>query len=205
MADTKHTPEPWTCEIAPEGKRPAAFIIGPDRVMVAAMQAGPNGEKPKDCEATANRIVACVNACVGMEDPMREIPHLLHTQELAREQREKAAEWGSAAYNAEVERMAAEIHEHLPDPSEDHNDRVDSVTESVDGSGWVMHAPDRVLEHSEQPQDSQEAAAMAGPDADWEKVRTVAAYLVMQQDVYKALSGLDDDAEARAEDESVPL
>lgn len=194
MADTKHTIEPWLLSWGYDNTGTPVY-----------RHEGGDGIDVETGNANAGRLMACLAACVGMEDPMREIPHLLHTQELAREQREKAAEWGGAAYNAEVERMAAEIHEHLPDPSEDHNDRVDSVTESVDGSGWVMHAPDRVLEHSEQPQDSQEAAAMAGPDADWEKVRTVAAYLVMQQDVYEALSGLDDDAEQRLDksDEAV--
>jgi hypothetical protein len=57
--NTKHTPEPW--------KHNEEQIIG-DTLLIALCHHG--------YKANAARIVACVNACAGMDDPAKEIATL---------------------------------------------------------------------------------------------------------------------------------
>lgn len=64
---TTHTPEPWICDLASE------FIMDGDQPWSEAIcqffneQEGPFENK----DANAARIVACVNAMAGVEDPER--------------------------------------------------------------------------------------------------------------------------------------
>lgn len=74
---SKHTPEPWiaidraiklnngfgygeTVANVPGGNTSGPFFVQSD----------------EECEANARRIVSCVNACAGMEDPAAEITEL---------------------------------------------------------------------------------------------------------------------------------
>ena len=59
---SNHTPEPWKCE--------GYVVYFPDLIGGFSLQHCP------DAEATARRIVACVNACAGMDSPAAEIAEL---------------------------------------------------------------------------------------------------------------------------------
>ncbi len=59
MSTTKHTAEPWTSE----GKG----VFGANRKVVMVAMCG-DPIRAEDAP-TAARIVACVNACAGVEDP----------------------------------------------------------------------------------------------------------------------------------------
>ena len=87
------------------------------------------------------------------------------------------------------------------DEYEDEAEAQQYITETVDGSYWVIyyHANDVVLETSENEPDGSEITAMAGPDADWRKMRMVAAYMAMELDVFEALDNLVKEREEAAE------
>lgn len=146
------------------------------------------------------RIVHCVNVCADLDHPVVDLHRLQCDSKILQQKREQDAEWGYSAYSVEIENLAADIHQRFPDSDDDHNDRCDAVHEAVDANAWVVQAPDKILEHSGNEPDNSEAAAMAGPDADWEKVRQVAAFMVMEADVYEALSGLDEHSKDRLSD-----
>ena len=59
---SNHTPEPWKCE--------GYVVYFPDLIGGFSLQ------HCQDAEATARRIVACVNACAGMDSPAAEIAEL---------------------------------------------------------------------------------------------------------------------------------
>ena len=59
---SNHAPEPWKCE--------GYVVYFPDLIGGFSLQHCP------DAEATARRIVACVNACAGMDSPAAEIAEL---------------------------------------------------------------------------------------------------------------------------------
>jgi len=58
---SKHTPEPWSTSTDPT----LIFSEYEGRNLVTARARGPDEEKPHN----AQRIVACVNALAGVEDP----------------------------------------------------------------------------------------------------------------------------------------
>lgn len=67
IATTKHTAEPWT--ITTEGGE--LYIC--DQHDALLMRVGPVGSRDKEDHWNAERAVACVNACAGMEDPAEAI------------------------------------------------------------------------------------------------------------------------------------
>lgn len=67
MSKMNHTPEPW-CTNGRE--------IGDSPMMYTKISNSISGNSYEQAEANAARIVACVNACGGMEDPAREIAEL---------------------------------------------------------------------------------------------------------------------------------
>jgi len=69
--NTKHTPEPWVYRPYPNPKIMSCEISSSGSV-IAAVCSLPLGIG----ENNAARIVACVNACAGMEDPAKEIATL---------------------------------------------------------------------------------------------------------------------------------
>lgn len=87
--ENKHTPEPWAFD---SGKiRGAMMTAKPYNI------ASVNGHATTEGQANGDRIIACVNACAGMSDPIQEIAWL----------RAQAA--GIPAMCAEVERLRAII------------------------------------------------------------------------------------------------
>ena len=74
---SKHTPEPWVATDRAI-KRDNGFGYGE----IIANVPGGNTSGPffvqsnEECEANVSRIVSCVNACTGMEDPAAEIAEL---------------------------------------------------------------------------------------------------------------------------------
>lgn len=87
MSETKHTPEPWRLAASHErsefGCEPE--IVGPAHVdvdeceFVAVVCEGLNAT-----EANAHRIVACVNALAGVEEPEAELARLRVIEAAAR-------------------------------------------------------------------------------------------------------------------------
>ena len=67
---SKHTPEPWVIGFPPPNGEQA---IGDKSGLMTAIATSGYGV---DTKANANRIVSCVNACAGMEDPALEIAEL---------------------------------------------------------------------------------------------------------------------------------
>lgn len=79
--EMKHTPEPWTTTI---NGRDCAQVVDVDGRRIAMCI----GQSERN-EANAARIVACVNACAGMEDPAEAIREtkatlwaLIHSEQL---------------------------------------------------------------------------------------------------------------------------
>jgi hypothetical protein len=71
--NTTHTPEPWRVYAWRNDSTFAVEYIQPSGISAFVCQMnGSNGQS----EANASRIVACVNACAGMEDPAAEIERL---------------------------------------------------------------------------------------------------------------------------------
>jgi hypothetical protein len=75
---SKHTPEPWA--LSSESARiivePPAFEGAGSRRFIGSTCGHPNSwiyPTEESGEANALRIVSCVNACAGMEDPGKEI------------------------------------------------------------------------------------------------------------------------------------
>ena len=66
----KHTKEPWGVVGNPVGG--IGFISGFGGITCAET----DGRTEEEIHANAERIVACVNACVGMENPVEEIAEL---------------------------------------------------------------------------------------------------------------------------------
>ncbi len=62
----EHTKEPWSV-----GELITKNIIGGDDIIVTCLET-----ETGDNETNANRIVACVNACAGMKNPVEEIAEL---------------------------------------------------------------------------------------------------------------------------------
>jgi len=67
MKTPKHTPEPWetTGEICPVTHSVSIYHWGP----IIYIYDNTNG--PENQIANARRIVECVNACAGIEDPVK--------------------------------------------------------------------------------------------------------------------------------------
>jgi hypothetical protein len=66
---SEHTPGPWVCNENEYDE----YIWGPNREMIAESR-GTGGGLPQ--AENRHRIVACVNACEGMKDPVAEIKAL---------------------------------------------------------------------------------------------------------------------------------
>lgn len=84
LEDEKHMPEPW--DIGPRTSKyrsieslfPAFDALSIGRADIGQACLVPLDESNR---ATAERIVACVNACIGMEDPVTEIAELTKDKE----------------------------------------------------------------------------------------------------------------------------
>ena len=67
---SKHPPEPWTVDYEDDG-RPRAIrdADGEFLTFVTANRLPDDSAKDPEAEAAIARIVACVNACTGIDDP----------------------------------------------------------------------------------------------------------------------------------------
>ena len=71
----KHTKEPWYIGYVHQSNGPAILAKYVTENQTGIQWIGTTiGEKT--CDANAARIVACVNACAGMDDPATEIANL---------------------------------------------------------------------------------------------------------------------------------
>lgn len=61
-----HTPAPWHTLPSPHTDEPALYCGEPDLCLAVFCETDPDGEESK---ANAARVVACVNACEGIDDP----------------------------------------------------------------------------------------------------------------------------------------
>lgn len=98
-------------------------------------------------------------------------------------------------YRETVESIAQEI---LEDKGLDSDNWGDRIHEEVDSNAYIiMYAgPPVVKEASDNfPSDMTEVTAMAGPDADFERLLAAAAFMAMEQDVREKCIELAGDAE----------
>jgi hypothetical protein len=93
-----------------------------------------------------------------------------------------------------VDAIAREAIEEYPDPEGQHDERARWVTESVDGSEWIIYDAknEQVLESTRNEPDARDVRAMSAPDADWKTMRTLAAFLAMEADVHQRIRELDE-------------
>ena len=61
-----HIPAPWHTLPSPYTGEPALYCGEPDLCLAVFCETDPDGEESK---ANAARVVACVNACEGIDDP----------------------------------------------------------------------------------------------------------------------------------------
>lgn len=88
MSETKHTPEPW---VQDEGNlrcvgTPKSWYPRQVYDIVTVLEGGPEyrDEANSKAEANAHRIVACVNALAGVDDPAAELARLRRVEQAAR-------------------------------------------------------------------------------------------------------------------------
>lgn len=99
-----------------------------------------------------------------------------------------------------VETIAEEALAEYPD---DESSQSEYVSESVDGSSYTIYysGNEEVLNTSPNEPDGDEVSAMCAPDADWRKMRTVAAFMAMEQDVLEKVEELREAAEDDEDDD----
>ena len=75
------------------------------------------------------------------------------------------------------------------------DDRDWFVTESVDGDSYIIYdrGHEIVLSASPNEPDPDEAKAMVDEDADWRKIRMIAAFMAMEADVWSAVKEIERD------------
>jgi hypothetical protein len=95
-------------------------------------------------------------------------------------------------YWRNIKDIAEECKGQYPDSNGD-EERYDHIHDSIDRSYWGIyhHANKIVLQASDNEPDGAEVRAISKADADWRNMRQVAAYLVMEADIYEALRELD--------------
>jgi uncharacterized protein YheU (UPF0270 family) len=83
-----------------------------------------------------------------------------------------------------VESIAREV---IEQNGTDEQNWHDSITKQVDGNHFIIYTAENetVLNESDNEPDGREVTAMAGEDADWRKMRTIAAYMAMEADVWE--------------------
>jgi hypothetical protein len=80
----KHTKEPWCLRGVNIDSDNSDVSVG------CCYKTHSVGQTPKSALANAKRIIACVNACAGMEEPAMEIPALKAELERLRDALSKA-------------------------------------------------------------------------------------------------------------------
>ena len=103
----KHTPEPW--EIYGRYGDHGRIVGEGDRHIAGTMGYSSNirsGEVRAENQANARRIVECVNACAGIEDPETVIPQLIESARLTCQALIFA---GRGGYGAELRMILAKV------------------------------------------------------------------------------------------------
>ena len=101
--------------------------------------------------------------------------------------------WNVSDYLKAVRDIAAEAIEEYPgDTYLDIDHRSEYVSQSVDGSEYIIYpaANETVIQASDNEPDGAEVRALSGNDADWRTQRTLAAYLAMELDVLQEIERL---------------
>lgn len=100
-------------------------------------------------------------------------------------------------YWQDVEGIAQDAVDTYPLGGDYDDSRNDYIHESVDGSSNIIYygENEEVLASSKNEPDAAEVASMAGSEADWRTLRTVAAYLAMMADVHEAVARLIEERE----------
>ena len=95
--------------------------------------------------------------------------------------------WSEMDYIRTVQGIAEDAIAEYPD---DDDGRQQYVSESVDGSEYVVYygANEFVLRASQNEPDAAEVRAMSAEDEDWRTMRTLAAYLAMEADVFEEIN-----------------
>jgi len=95
--------------------------------------------------------------------------------------------WSEMDYIRTVQGIAEDAIAEYPD---DDDGRQQYVSESVDGSEYVVYygANEFVLRASQNEPDGEEVRSMSAKDADWRTMRTLAAYLAMEADVFEEIN-----------------
>jgi hypothetical protein len=82
MSEAKHTPGPWFVSMGTHEKLGQALAVstkeGDEVDAICIVDQLPGSE---ESTANAHRIVDCVNACEGIEDPKNVVPQLLRANE----------------------------------------------------------------------------------------------------------------------------
>ena len=78
--------------------------------------------------------------------------------------------------------------------TENREDPQEYISESVDGSSWIIYynGNDSVIEFSSNEPDGADVREMSAPDADWRQMKMTAAYLAMEADVNDAFARLEE-------------
>lgn len=95
----------------------------------------------------------------------------------------------TTTYREDVDEIAEEI---FDEHGEDEQNWHTPVHETVDGHTRIIYTAENeeVLRCTNNEPDAAEIASMCGEDADWQKMRTVAAYMAMERDVFEKLNEL---------------
>jgi hypothetical protein len=94
--------------------------------------------------------------------------------------------WSEMDYLRTVRNIAEEAIQEYPFTNgQDSDERQQYVSESVDGSEYVIYysANETALRASQNEPDGPEVSALSANDADWRTMRTLATYLAMEADV----------------------
>lgn len=108
-----------------------------------------------------------------------------------------------SAYWDAVNSIAEEAREEYPDPERDRDERSQWITESVDGSEWIIYYAKNeiVLNETDNEPDDDEVASMGGEGKGWKDLRQLAAFMAMERDIHQQVQELDKKAEGEAEEE----
>lgn len=104
-------------------------------------------------------------------------------------------EFNANDYQETVEAIAKEI---IEDEGLEEQDWHDRITQDVDSNSYIIYyaGPPVVKEASNNfPTDMREVCELAGPEADFEKLLQVAAFIAMEADIYQECRNLAEDAE----------
>lgn len=145
------------------------------------------------------RIVKSFNECAHLTDAKLDgVRYALERYDrMVEEQRQDS----QTEYDSDVETIAVEIHSDYPDKGEDYEGRVEAIDSAVNGNSWIIRPRTAQLVPGYSQNSPDDLGGMIDTsNVDWSRTVTMAAFLCMRQDVYDALRGLDDDADARLSD-----